>query len=300
MKLRRLFRSVLIYLAASTFFSSCSNDEISGSLGIAHLYSDSEWASDAFWYDPQCIIDLKCEVIDTIDVHFAPRFVYHEEDILGERTPMDLKNMRLYLYLKTDVQVIHDKIEKSFKDSTKVAQVLSRVSTIKSISDQITPYRRKNIGAVNELAAYINGDVKITADKTLFGKVPGSDLSQYFTFCSHNPYKVVGQISDSGTQVVDLLDNEDMSFSEFYTEKTWLVNYQTLKLNSFPEEDYNEIEFTIIMPVKKEYYLDNFMNGDYDITHARLQDDIFIAKCKYVKGVMSKIRQDSKKMTIYH
>lgn len=60
--------------------------------------------------------------------------------------------------------------------------------------DALNNYTETNKYCFPKIAtAYINGEVTITCDKTLFGEAPGTNLSKYFTISDTSPCIIIGR-----------------------------------------------------------------------------------------------------------
>ncbi len=99
--------------------------------------------------------------------------------------------------------------------------------------------------------AYINGDVAITCDKTLFGKEPGENLAEYFKVRPYALYTVRGIENPVLTYILD--EDTPKKVNEFFTNETWTEYEYTISFDSIPDEKYNELTLTMTMPLKVEH-----------------------------------------------
>ena len=128
--------------------------------------------------------------------------------------------------------------------------------------------------------AYINGEVSITCDKVLWGEEPGTDLKKHFYIYSAAYYMPVG------IENPKLLYNygempENISMSDFFPMEAWLQYSYEMELISEPEERYDELTFTLTMPVKIEHTHDYFLAKYMGNEDAELKttEEVFTSQC---------------------
>ena len=110
--------------------------------------------------------------------------------------------------------------------------------------------------------AYINGEVTVTCDKTLFGKTSGENLAQYFNIESRALFTPRGIENTVLTCIFD--EDAPKKVNEFFTKETWTEGVYILRFDSIPEEKYNELKLTVTMPLKLEHthkYMLNKLKG---------------------------------------
>lgn len=134
---------------------------------------------------------------------------------------------------------------------------------ISSLANKTTPYLRpiyanEGYGDLFSFAS-VEGAVSLTADKVLFGRTPGEDLSDCFKVSAVFPPVRVEYPS------YDVIDTEQsplgLSLKEFFRQGIALSQvrgkdglYEVTFITK-PEETYDDITFTISLPVKTyEYY----------------------------------------------
>ena len=106
--------------------------------------------------------------------------------------------------------------------------------------------------------AYINGDVTVTCNKTLYGKEPGENLAEYFNVRSYALYTIRGIENPVLTYILD--EDVPKKVNEFFTNETWTEYEYTISFDSIPEEKYDEISLTMTMPLKVEHIHKYFQN----------------------------------------
>ena len=125
--------------------------------------------------------------------------------------------------------------------------------------------------------AFINGQVKITCDKVLFGEAPGTVLNKHFKVngksCMavgiEHPYLLYGYNDQMPTAVDD-----------YFVKDSWLTTRYSLRFNDIPSEKYDEMKIFVTMPILKEHtneYLKAKANGE-DAT-LRYTEEVFTASC---------------------
>lgn len=108
--------------------------------------------------------------------------------------------------------------------------------------------------------AYVNGDVIITCNKTLFGKEPGTDLSSYFTADAAD--RTNSASSDFGLCIPTGIESPKILY-DFNTEKpkemskcfakyVWLLGTYYLAFAQLPSEKYDELTLRVTLPMIKE------------------------------------------------
>ena len=98
--------------------------------------------------------------------------------------------------------------------------------------------------------AYINGEVTVTCDKTLYGKASGENLAQYFKV---EPKAWITPRGIEKTKLTCIFDrNSPKRINEFFTKETWTDVKYILRFDSIPEEKYDELKLTVTMPLKLE------------------------------------------------
>ncbi len=126
--------------------------------------------------------------------------------------------------------------------------------------------------------AYIDDGVTITCDKKLFNKEPGEDLSQYFrtegtSFCQpmgrENSYLLFGFSKDRTRNMTD-----------YFQKDAWLQWSYFIYFSEEPQEKYEELTFTLTVPVVRELITESMANrylgkGDTIIT----SNDVYTGTC---------------------
>ena len=98
--------------------------------------------------------------------------------------------------------------------------------------------------------AYINGDVSVICDKTLFGEAPGSNLARHFSFESY-PCMMVG--IDEPILVYGFDDELPTDADGVFPQGAWLKAAYSMRFRDIPSEKYDDITFTLSIPVIREH-----------------------------------------------
>ena len=128
------------------------------------------------------------------------------------------------------------------------------------------------------------GDFTITADKTLFGKAPGTNLSEHFLVRGENACLPQGAL-DNFSMVFNYGQKQPrLNAKEFFAKDTWLQEEVVLWLADIPEEQYDYVDFTIQMPATCEYYKKFFREN---LAEVPVKEEVFIYRCIVPFGKVS-------------
>lgn len=129
------------------------------------------------------------------------------------------------------------------------------------------------------LNAYINGKVCVTCDKVLFGEEAGTDLSKYFRIYSEAYCMPVG--IENPKLLYNFGDEMPEFMCDFFPAEAWFQDSYTIEFASVPEEKYDELTFTLNLPLKIDYVRSYFSAKYRGEENAELQrkDKVFIPKC---------------------
>ena len=126
-------------------------------------------------------------------------------------------------------------------------------------------------------SAYINGEITLTCDKTLWGETPGTNLSKYFRRYGFLPCLVVGVESP---RLPYKFGEMPEAMNELLPQEAWLYYKTYWDFQTPPSEKYDELTFTLTMPVLMEhcrkivYY--QYMGMPLD---SKYSDQTFTASC---------------------
>lgn len=138
-----------------------------------------------------------------------------------------------------------------YVDAGETSQVLDSFLEEKTKNFKSIDY----LGTIDYIYAGIRDGATITADKPLFGQQSGSDLSDYFTVCVQHSQVFAATYPDFHITHDYRKESLSVPFSEFFSKGTTLsyVPYY-LKFNALPEESYDELRFTVTLPIECEYF----------------------------------------------
>lgn len=128
------------------------------------------------------------------------------------------------------------------------------------------------------------GNISITADKTLFGKAPGTDLSEHFLVRGENACLPQGAL-DNFSMVFNYGQKQPrLNAKEFFAKDTWLQEEVVLWLADIPEEQYDYVDFTIQMPATCEYYKKFFREN---LAEVPVKEEVIKYRCIVPFGKVS-------------
>lgn len=174
---------------------------------------------------------------------------------------------------------------------TKVYQQMKKKSSFmvdryNAIYDLADKYKKP--GWAYFYTAYVNGDVVITCDKTLFGKEPGTDLSPYFTVTAADRTNPVcsdfGICIPTGIEAPKILydfnTEKPREMSKWFTKGVWLLGRYYLDFAQQPSEKYDELTLHLTLPMIKEN-LRNMAVSEYKgIEREVFTEPVYQAECK--------------------
>ena len=129
--------------------------------------------------------------------------------------------------------------------------------------------------------AYVNGDVTLTCNKTLFEQEPGENLSQHFKVTPAYCCVPTGR-GENPEMLYSFNDIEKLStgicMTDFFKKDSWMHYCYMIKFIDEPTERYDDITFTLTFPTTREHIRDyaiNLYNGENK--PMKLTDDTFTA-----------------------
>ena len=105
--------------------------------------------------------------------------------------------------------------------------------------------------------ARFSGPVIITADKPLFGTEAGQDLSAHFGVEGAANLLPQGTLEDYSIRF-EKFAPRPTAVADFFASDTWLMRNYVFWMKDIPEETYDEVTFTITLPVTCDYWRDYF------------------------------------------
>lgn len=132
------------------------------------------------------------------------------------------------------------------------------------ILDDLNRYRKEtNNKLINGwpyiFTAYINGEVSITCDKTLFGKAPGTNLSNHFKVLIYKNC-IANGIDEPRLRYRYGEIESPLNMPEYFAKGDWLMREYNLLFEDIPTEKYEKLIFKIKMPVLCENTVNRLKN----------------------------------------
>ena len=104
--------------------------------------------------------------------------------------------------------------------------------------------------------AYVNGDVTLTCNKTLFGKDSGKNLSQHFMVSPAYCCVPIGR-GENSEMLYSFNDIEKLStgicMTDFFKKDSWMQSAYLIRFIDKPTERYDELTFTLTFPASLEH-----------------------------------------------
>lgn len=215
--------------------------------------------------------------------------------------PMQYGNLRLLFQVGT-ASVTYD------EENTPTEEELNRLKALSSLEQRVTrsimPTMEQRERVETELAkqgtegkfvgleplfftARLKGGMTITADKTLFGLQPGENLSSHFRAeapCLCLPTGTLGDFTFLYTY--DDKERPDEP-DKLLAADTWLQPGYAFRLFDEPEEAYDEIAFSISIPVTCDHWYNYYRYAQSEVEH---RDRLLSVTCKVRPGQPSDFR----------
>lgn len=247
--MRTSFLSLAMCLCIAGFISSCDNKG-----GDAEVY-----------FRPTLIESAEGDYVlfacagDNIDFAY---FKSEGASVVGmKRTPIDYSNMVLFTQ--------HKLFESDFSDKI----IGLHTTTLGTYSSQNYKYICNNTEWTESHKVYptsfiaitsaIKGDVTITADKALFGKDAGTNLSAHFNVWSPNNCVLTSNFEDPKI-IYNTKDYVPTAVSEYFVKDSYLAFSFAFYLVDKPEEIYDEVTFTITIPTEDQHIYDYYYRLESD------------------------------------
>lgn len=143
-------------------------------------------------------------------------------------------------------------------------------------------YRKTNNSCQPKIAtAYINGEVSITCDKTLFGEAPGTNLSKYFTVYDTCPCIIIGR--ENPKFLYNFGEELPKDMQSFFANDTWLQHSYWLEFTEHPSEKYDNLTFYMTLPMirqhSREYYDSIELGHEEEMQYSEI---VFTGECHLV------------------
>lgn len=148
--------------------------------------------------------------------------------------------------------------------------------------DALDNYTKTNGYCSPKIAtAYINGEVTITCDKTLFGEAPGTNLSKYFTISDTSPCIIIGR--ENPKFLCNFGEELPTEMPNFLANETWLQHSYWLGFAEHPSEKYDNLTFYMTLPMirqhSREYYDAIELGQEKEMQYSEI---VFTGECHLV------------------
>ena len=131
--------------------------------------------------------------------------------------------------------------------------------------------------------ASIDGEVTLTCDKPLFGQQPGENLASHMkvkNYCAcclpaghENPWMYY---NFEDCQLIW----EGIRMSNFFKLDSWLVLKYIIEFIDIPEEQYDELQFKLTMPLQRDHVQQSILNKINGMSDTlKVTHDVYTATC---------------------
>ena len=257
------FIKTLLCFFAGLSFVSCQSDEIES--GDAVTPSDTEPTNDTD-QTAGLYISLVGTLLDGgrvsgISLKCLP--TYHDDSETGQDWWTYYPNIKtinsyLNLYLKIDNNGSRYRTD-NLDEMDAISDIESEYYKEKSsfIKDEYYAYEllnKKDAQWPELYTAYVNGDVKITCDKELFGVKPGDALNKYMTVYADCDCLPIGV--ENPRMLYNYGDELPSNLEQFFVKETWIRTKYLLSFPEEPSERYEELTLYISFPMLIEHARD--------------------------------------------
>lgn len=270
MKRNYLFGAMCLSIA--TFISSCNNEEGAKTNSVPPVIFTAE-------YDYTMYL---CSG-DSLDFKYLQNEGPSVVDV--ERTPLTYDNMALFAAVIVDRDTDFDVDDEIALQNETIGKYMHQSRQYIISNTEWTENHKIWPGDFSTISSAIVGDVKISADKTLFGQEPGSNLSAHFNVWSPNACVITANF-ESPTIIYNAKDYMPTAISEYFVKDSYLAQSYAFYLADKPEENYEEVTFTITIPVEDQYVYDYYHRLELDPKaemNTMKKDYVTSAKVKFGK-----------------
>ena len=195
------------------------------------------------------------------------------------KTVKDYSNIQLCVMVDTDIPLREsdDSVEMSVINKMEANYHRERISNVLNISKDDAYYIDKGYILDGYMTAYVNGEVTLTCDKTLFGETPGTNLSKYFIILGGAEFVPIGI---ENPEMHDFDDASSVMMNDNFVDEAWLYHGYAMELNTIPLEQYDSLTLHLSIPMTIEHVRDYIMSTYRgDSIGPRFTDQIFEADC---------------------
>lgn len=127
--------------------------------------------------------------------------------------------------------------------------------------------------------AYVDGEVEISCDKTLFGLSPGTNITKYLKIIYNYTCQPCGAVEPYS--IIHCEDIEKSLKNSVFSDEAWVRFKYCFCFNEKPEEDYEDLTFHIKFPIIKEsasLYFSSLIKGN--INYQQFEKEIYESETK--------------------
>jgi hypothetical protein len=262
-------KKYLILFLCASLFAACQKDDIVKINDVDERIPGNlpEPERDGLMYDGR---NINTYILYCID---SPMHKYDE----SVKTIDDYSKMRLSLEEKYQSRELNINDQERIPVA-RMRDDYYRQKTAFIYNEYMIHFDKALNGWVFFLTAYINGEESITCDKVLWGEEPGTDLKKHFLIQS---YACCMPVGIENPKLLYNYGEMPESMSDFCPMEAWLQEEYDLILCSEPEERYDELTFTLTLPVKIEHTYDYILakyRGDED-AELKTTEEVFTSQC---------------------
>lgn len=271
--MKRNYLSMAMCLCVAVVISSCNNGEDKFAIdSVPPVIFTAEYDRTMF----------SCAG-DSLDLKYLQNEGPSVVDV--KRTPLTYDNMALFAKFFVNEDTDFDSDDVIALQNETIGKYMHQSRQYIISNTEWTENHKIWPGDFSTISSAIVGDVKICADKTLFGQEPGSNLSAHFNVWSPNACVITANF-ESPTIIYNAKDYMPTAISEYFVKDSYLASTYAFYLADKPEEKYDEVTFTITIPVEDQYVYDYYHRLESDPKaqmNTMKKDYVTSAKVKFGK-----------------
>ena len=194
------------------------------------------------------------------------------------KTVKDYSDFKLYILLNQNASIYttNDLNEMSAISQQEIAYEKEKSAFM--LEDYLNYAEHAKYGWPNFLTAYLNGEVTVTCDKSLYGETPGENLSKYFTVTTENVCLPVGK--ESATLLYKFGDELPTEMPLYFVDGSWLQPEYHLQFAVRPTIKPDQITLNVSIPMTIEHERDYVVAQLKGIEASPMYTDtVFRAEC---------------------
>lgn len=195
------------------------------------------------------------------------------------KSVQDYNSFKLYLILNRNAPIYKSDNKDEMASIGKIEDEYQKERS-RFILESYKTYHQNNITWWPVLfTAFINGDLTITCDKTLFGEKPGTNLLPYFSVFSQSPCLPIGV--ENPKFLYNFGETISTEATKFFAKETWLQPEYYLQFAKIPDEKYEELTLCISIPMTIEHTRDIAVSKYKGVElDQKFTEAVFSSKCQ--------------------